>query len=412
MDKAYDAIIVGARCAGSPTAMLLARQGYRVLVVDRARFPSDTVSTHVVQPLGVAALARWGLLDRLVATGCPPVHTYSFDFGPFTIAGAPGTVEAPVAYCPRRTVLDKLLVDGAVESGAELREEFTVEEILVEEGRVTGIKGRSKGGSTIEERASVVIGADGRHSLVAQAVRPEHYNEKPPLLAAYYSYWSGLPMNGRFETYIRPNRGFAAIETHHGLTMVVAGWPYAEFETNKRDVEGHYLQVLALAPAFAERLRGAKREARFAGAALPNFFRKPYGPGWALVGDAGFNKDSITAQGISDAFRDAELCAAALHRSFGGARPFDEAMAAYQGTRDRKSLPMYEFTCQLATLQPPPPEVQQVFGAVHGNQAAMDAFVRMNAGTISPPEFFAPEHIGRIMAAAAQRSGGTERRAS
>jgi 2-polyprenyl-6-methoxyphenol hydroxylase-like FAD-dependent oxidoreductase len=412
MSKPYDAIIVGARCAGAPTAMLLARRGYRVLVVDRARFPSDTVSTHVVQPLGVAALRRWGLLDRLVATGCPPVHTYSFDFGPFTLAGAPGTVEAPVAYCPRRTVLDKLLVDGAVEAGAEVREEFTVEEVLVEEGRATGIKGHARGGGTIVERASVVIGADGRHSLVAQAVRPERYHERPPLLAAYYTYWSGLPMNGRFETYIRPHRGFAAIETHDGLTMVVAGWPYAEFEANKKDIEGHYLEVLALAPAFAERLRGARREARFAGAALPNFFRKPYGPGWALVGDAGFNKDSITAQGISDAFRDAELCAAALHQSFAGNRPFDAAMAEYQGTRDRKSLPMYELTCQLATLQPPPPEAQQVFGAVHGNQAAMDAFARMNAGTISPPEFFAPEHIGPIMAAAAQRSGGAQRRAS
>jgi 2-polyprenyl-6-methoxyphenol hydroxylase-like FAD-dependent oxidoreductase len=403
MGKAYDAIIVGARCAGSPTAMLLARKGYRVLVVDRARFPSDTVSTHVVQPLGVAALARWGLLDRLVASGCPPMHTYTFDFGPFTIAGAPGTMEAPVAYCPRRTVLDKLLVDGAVESGAEVREEFAVEEVLVEDGRVAGIKGHSKGGGTIVEQASVVIGADGRHSLVAQTAQPEQYNEKPPLLAAYYTYWSGLPMNGRFETYIRPNRGFAAAETHDGLTMVVAGWPHAEFEANKKDVEANYLQVLALAPAFAERLRGARREARFAGATLPNFFRKPFGPGWALVGDAGFNKDPITAQGISDAFRDAELCAAALDQSLGDARPFEEAMAEYQGTRDRKSLPMYEFTCQLATLQPPPPEMQQVFGAVHGNQAAMDGFARMNAGTISPAEFFAPESIGPIMAAASQR---------
>jgi 2-polyprenyl-6-methoxyphenol hydroxylase-like FAD-dependent oxidoreductase len=284
--------------------------------------------------------------------------------------------------------------------------------VLIEGGRVTGIKGHAKDGATVVERGSVVIGADGRHSLIAQAVRPEQYHEKGPLLAAYYTYWSGLPMNGRFETYIRPNRGFAAIETHDGLTMVVAGWPYAEFEANKKDIESHYLQVLALAPAFAERLRGAKREARFAGAALPNFFRKPYGPGWALIGDAGFNKDSITAQGISDAFRDAELCAAALDQSFSGIRSFDQAMAEYQSTRDRKSLPMYEFTCQLATLQPPPPELQQVFGAVHGNQAAMDGFARMNAGTISPPEFFAPENIGPIMAAAAGRSTATESRAS
>src|SRR5258706_8851238 len=144
MQTAYDVIIVGARCAGSPTAMLLARKGYRVLLVDRATFPSDTVSTHVVHPLGAAALARWGLIDRLTATGCPPIHTYTFDFGPFTIAGSPGTPDAPVAYCARRTVLDKLLVDAASEAGAEVREEFTVEELVVDDGRVTGVRGHGK----------------------------------------------------------------------------------------------------------------------------------------------------------------------------------------------------------------------------------------------------------------------------
>ena len=400
MSKTYDAIIVGARCAGSPMAMLLARKGYRVLVVDRATFPSDTLSTHVVQPLGVAALSRWGLLDRLVATGCPPIDTYAFDFGPFTITGAPGTKDAPVAYCPRRTVLDKLLVDAAAEAGAEIREGFTVEEVLMEDGRVVGIKGHSKGGDTVTERADVVVGADGRNSLVAEAVRPEKYNERPPLLAPYYTYWSGLPMDGRFETYIRPNRGFAAAPTHDGLTMIVGGWPYAEFEANKKDIEGNYLKLFDLAPEFAERVRTAKREARFAGAAVPNFFRKPYGPGWALVGDAGYIKDPITAQGINDAFRDAERCAIALDETFTGARSFDEAMSDYQRARDEHVLPMYEFTCQLATLEPPPPEMQQLLGAIHGNQKAMDGFVQMNAGTISPAEFLSPENIGAIMAAA------------
>ena len=392
--KTYDAIIVGARCAGSPTAMLLARKGYRVLVVDRATFPSDTVSTHVVQPLGVAALARWGLLDRLTATGCPPIHTYAFDFGPLTISGTPGTEEAPVAYCPRRTILDKLLVDAAAEAGAEIREGFTVEEVLIEDGRVVGIKGRSKGGDSVTERAEVLVGADGRYSLVAEAVRPAQYTERPPLLAAYYSYWSGLPMDGRFETYIRPHRGFAAVPTHDDLTLIIAGWPHSEFEANKRDVEGNYLKVFELVPEFAERVRGAKREAPFAGAAVPNFFRKPYGPGWALVGDAGYNKDFITAQGIHDAFRDAERCASALDQTFTGARSFDEVMGEYQHDRDAHVLPMYEFTCQLATLEPPPPEMQQLFGAIHGNQRAMDGFVQMNAGTISPAEF------GAIVAAA------------
>lgn len=400
MNKTYDAIIVGARCAGSPTAMLLARKGYRVLLVDRATFPSDTVSTHIVQPLAASALSRWGLLDRLSATGSPPIDTYTYDFGPFTLTGAPGTTEAPLAYCPRRTILDKLLVDAAVGAGAEIREGFTVEQVLIEGGRVVGIKGHSKGGDSVTERANVVIGADGRHSLVAEAVRPEQYHEKPPLLAAYYTYWSGLPMNGRFETYIRPSRGFAAAPTHDGLTMIVVGWPYAEFDAHKQDIEGTYLDVFNLTPAFAERVKDARREARFMGAVVPNYFRKPYGPGWALVGDAGYNKDPITAQGITDAFRDAEACVTALDDAFTGARSFDEAMAGYQRARDEHVLAMYEFTCELAMLEPPPPQMQQLFGAIHGNQKAMDGFAQMNAGTISPTEFLSPENIGAIMSAA------------
>jgi 2-polyprenyl-6-methoxyphenol hydroxylase-like FAD-dependent oxidoreductase len=399
MNNRYDVIVVGARCAGSPTAMLLARKGHRVLVVDRATFPSDTISTHVVHPPGVAALSRWGLMERLRASGCPPVHTYTFDFGSFTIAGAPGTPDAPVAYCPRRLVLDKLLVDAAAEAGAEIREGFTVERLAIEDGCVVGIEGHPKGGSTVVERASVVVGADGRYSLVAETVRPEQYNERPPLLAIYYTYWSGLPMNGRFETYVRAHRGFAAAPTHDGLTLTVGGWSYAEFETNKKDVENNFLKMLDLAPDFADRVRNANREAPFAGAAVSNFFRKPYGPGWVLIGDAGYNKDPITAQGITDAFRDAERCATALDQTLSGTRPFDEVMDEYQRGRDEHVLPMYEFTCQLATLEPPPPEMQQLFAAIHGNQKAMDGFVQMNAGTISPAEFLSPKNIAEIMGA-------------
>jgi 2-polyprenyl-6-methoxyphenol hydroxylase-like FAD-dependent oxidoreductase len=400
MTKAFDAIVIGARCAGSPTTMLLARKGYRVLMVDRATFPCDTVSTHILHPLGVKALSRWGLLDRLMTTGCPPIDTYAFDFGPFTIAGAPGTREAPVGYCPRRTILDKLLVDAAAQSGAEVREGFAVEEILIEDGRVVGIKGRPQHGGSTTERAEIVVGADGRHSFVAETVGPDRYDEKPVLLAGYYTYWSGLPMSGRFETYIRDKRGFAAAPTHDGLTMVIAGWPYAEFDACKKDIEGNYLKTIDLAPAFADRLRGAKRETRFAGAAVPNYFRKPYGPGWALVGDAGYNRDFITGQGIMDAFHDAELCTAALDKAFSGTQPFDTAMSEYQRTRDARVKPMYEFTCTLATLEPPSPEMQQLFGAIHGNRTAMDDFARMNAGTISPAEFFAPENVNAMTAAA------------
>ena len=388
----YDVIVVGARCAGSPTAMLLARKGYKVLVVDRATFPSDTVSTHLLHPPGVAALGRWGLLERLLATGCPPIHTYTFDFGPFIISGAPGTADARVAYAPRRTVLDKLLVDAA----AEVREGFTVQEVLTDDGHVTGVRGHSGAGGTVTERARVVVGADGRHSMVARAVQPQEYHQQPPLQVSYYSYWSGLPMEGRFATWIRPDRGFAAWPTHDDLTLVIGGWPYAEFHANKHDIQGTYHKMLELAPAFADRIRAATREARFVGTAVPNYFRKPSGPGWALVGDAGYNKDFITAQGMHDAFRDAELCATALDEAFTGTHSLETAMGAYQATRDTQVLPMYELTTQLATLQPPPPDLQRLLGVVHGNQAAMDGFARTMAGVTSPAEFFSEENVGQI----------------
>jgi 2-polyprenyl-6-methoxyphenol hydroxylase-like FAD-dependent oxidoreductase len=206
-------------------------------------------------------------------------------------------------------------------------------------------------------------------------------------------------MDGRFEVCIRPDRGFGAAPTNDDLTLIVAGWPYAEYEANKGDVEGNWMKVFEQAPAFAERLAGAKRESRFAGTAVPNYFRRPYGPGWALVGDAGYNKDFITAMGILDAFRDAELCATALDQSFTGARSFDDAMGEYQRTRDDDVLPVFEFTTQLASLEPPPPEMEQLLGAVHGNQDAMDQFARVNAGTMSPADFFAEENVGKIFAA-------------
>src|SRR3954471_24275765 len=176
----YDAIVVGARCAGSPTAMLLARMGARVLLVDKASFPSDTMSTHHVHPPGLAALRRWNLLERLEATGCPPVDTYSFDFGPLTIAGSPQPIDGIAhGYCPRRTILDQLLVDAAVEAGAELREGFAVDELLTDDGRVTGIRGHARGGAAVTDEARVVVGADGKHSLVAKTVQPEQYNDRP-----------------------------------------------------------------------------------------------------------------------------------------------------------------------------------------------------------------------------------------
>ena len=217
---------------------------------------------------------------------------------------------------------------------------------------------------------------------------------------SHYTYWSGLPVDG-MQTVIRPDRGWAAIPTNDGLTLLVVGWPAAEATAYMADVEANYLKTLELAPEVAERVRRARREERFAGGAVPNFFRRPFGPGWALVGDAGYTKDPITAQGISDAFHDAELCASGLDDAFTGRRPFADAMGDYQRTRDARAMPIYEFTTQLATLEPPPPEVQQRLAANDGHPAAMDAFVSVIAGTLSPNDFFAPDHIDGLLATAA-----------
>jgi 2-polyprenyl-6-methoxyphenol hydroxylase-like FAD-dependent oxidoreductase len=386
----FDAIVIGARCAGSPTAMLLAQRGHRVLLVDKATFPSDSLSTHVIHPPGVAALRRWGALDDLGATGCPEMRWYSYDFGPFALAGTPAPSDGTgVAYAPRRTILDALLVERAAKAGAEVREAFTVSELLFDGARVTGVRGRTANGAFAEERARFVIGADGRHSTVAKLVEPEEYDAKPPLGVGYYTYYSDLPTDG-LRYFIRPGRAFGLAPTNDGLTLAFAAWPSAEFEANRHDVEGHFVRTLDLVPEVAARVRGAQRQERFRGAPVANYLRKPFGPGWALVGDAAYNKDPCTAFGISDAFADAERCAAALDAALTGVRPFDEAMMEYQRNRDAHVLPAYAFTCSLATLEPPPPEVQRVLAACHGDRAAEEAFVSMMAGTLPVPEFFGP----------------------
>ncbi len=397
MTTTYDAIVVGARCAGAPAAMLLARAGHRVLLVDRATFPSDTLSTHVVHAPGIAALRRWGLLDQVTATGCPPLESYVFDFGPFTITGTPPPVGGgSTAYAPRRYLLDTILVRAAAEAGAEVREHFTVDEVVTDDDAVVGIRGHGPGGGSVVEHARVVIGADGRHSRVARAVGAEEYLTKPKLQFGYYTYWRDLPVEG-FHTVARPDRGWGAIPTNDGLTLVVVGWPAAEARAYRADIEGNYLRTLDLVPEWGERVREATRVEPFTGGAVPNFFRRPYGPGWALVGDAGYTKDPITAQGMSDAFRDAELCAGSLMSVFRGDQSFDEAMAGYHAARDAHVRAIYEFTTQLATLEPPPEEVQQLLAAVSSSPAASDVFAGVVAGTVSPAEFFAPDNVTAIM---------------
>jgi flavin-dependent dehydrogenase len=381
----YDTIIVGARAAGSPTAMLLARMGHRVLVVDRASFPSDTLSTHYIHQPGVARLRRWGLLDRLIATGCPPSRQLLFDVGPFALTGAPPPSDGVAeGYAPRRTVLDALLVEAAAEAGAEVRTGFPVDELVFEDDAVVGIRS----GNTVE-RARVVVGADGRNSFVARTVAATAYDERPGLACAYYTYWGGV-QGGDVELYPREGRmvmGGAA--TNDGLRIVIVFWPREEFQVVRADVEPSFRAALALAPPLAERLAAGERADRFYGIAdLPFYYRKPYGPGWALVGDAGYHKDPITAQGITDAFRDAELLANALDAGFTGAQPLEDALADYERTRNEETRPMYELTYEFASLAPPSDEQQALFGMLRDDPEQTNRFFGTVAGTVPIPEFF------------------------
>ncbi len=185
----YDAIVVGARCAGASLAMLLARKGYRALLVDRAIFPSDhTMSTHLVWQNGANRLRKWGLLDKVAASNCPPMSSFMIDFGAFSLDGEPPSADGQkYAFAPRRFVLDKILVDAAAEAGVEVREGFSVRELEGEGDRVTGIAGTGKTGSTVREAARIVIGADGMNSIVARAVQASEYNVKPRLQGTYFT---------------------------------------------------------------------------------------------------------------------------------------------------------------------------------------------------------------------------------
>jgi flavin-dependent dehydrogenase len=398
----YDVIVVGARCAGSPTAMLLAEQGYRVLLLDKAGFPSDTLSTHYLHQPGGARLKRWGLLDQVIASNCPPIRRNRVDLGPIVLRGsAPPRDGVADGYAPRRRVLDNILVQAAVSAGAELREHFSVQELVMDGDRVRGIRGHAVGGATVTDEAQIVIGADGLRSLVARSVQAPTYNAHPALTCAYYTYWSDVPIED-VELYVRPNRMLIAAPTNDGQTLTIIYWPAADFHQVRDDIEGSYWQALDLAPGLAQRLRAGRQAERFYGTAdLPNFFRQPYGLGWALVGDAGYHKDPILAQGISDAFRDADLLAAAVDAGLSGRRPLEAALTDYQRERDQQVMPIFESTLQFASLQPPPPEQFPLFAALQGNQTQIDRFIGTFAGTVPISEFFSPENIGQIMSMAA-----------
>lgn len=354
----HDVVVVGARCAGAATAMLLARQGHDVVVVDRATFPSDTLSTHAIARGGVVQLHRWGLLGDVVASGAPEIREASFHLPDGTVIARTIKERAGVDHllAPRRFVLDRILVETAAAAGARVETGFTVTDVLRDaSGRVTGVTGRDAAGSRRELRAHVVVGADGLRSRMARAVGARMLDERPAAGAAHYTFVGGLDAQG-FEFHIGDGAFAGVFPTHGGEANVWICSPAIQGGIGSADRAATFVSWMdRVSPSLAQRIRRAEITAGVRGiVGMPNHVRQPAGPGWALVGDAGYHRDAITGHGITDAFRDAELLAFHLDRSLRGDVEEAAALADYGRERDEALAAIFQLTNEL--VQFPSPE--------------------------------------------------------
>jgi 2-polyprenyl-6-methoxyphenol hydroxylase-like FAD-dependent oxidoreductase len=359
----HDVIVVGARAAGAATAMLLARAGHDVLLLDRAQLPSDTTSTHSLVRGGVVQLSRWGLLGEVLDSGAPPVRCVLFQQHG---EGAEAPLRVPVKdkagvdlmLAPRRYVLDAILADAAVRAGATLLTGTTVTDVVRRvDGRVTGVLAHEAGGPRLELTARLVIGADGVRSRTADLVGSRVLESHAPSGACLYTYVGGVPWDG-FEFHLGHQAFAGVFPTHHGEAAVWLIRPSSRLApvltAGAARSEALLAALQGCVPELGERVRAGRVTAPVRGSvALPNHVRQAAGPGWALVGDAGYHRDPISGHGLTDAFRDAELLAEAAGRTLRD--PSDEAVAmtAYGRQRDQAIRDTFRITRALARFPAP-----------------------------------------------------------
>lgn len=345
----YDAIVIGARCAGAATAMLLARAGARVLAVDHTTYGSDTMSTHALMRTGVLQLSRWGVLPAVMAEGTPAIHRTTFHYGQESISIAIKPEHQVQYLCaPRRTVLDRILVDAARLAGADVRHGVALLALRRgPDGRVNGVTLKDAGGGFVEVGCDILIGADGRQSTVAKLVGAQAYLEGSSSSGCAFGYFENLADDGS-HWYFVENAAAGAIPTNNGQHCVFASVPGSRFGAIFRgNIDQAFMSVLAANSAqLAANVSSARVVGRLRGfAGIRGYMRQSFGPGWALVGDAGYFKDPLTAHGITDALRDAELLTHAILDN----RP--HALALYQQERDALSRTLFQITDSIASFQ-------------------------------------------------------------
>lgn len=383
----YDVIVIGARCAGSPAAMLFARQGYRVLLLEKVRFPQDTLSSHYIHQPGVALLGRWGLLDALREAGCAPIDHESYEGPGVRLDGFSLPVDGyRTTYAPRRFVLDPILADGAVSAGVDFRESCAVTDLLFEDDRVVGVRYTTPRGVETTERARLVVGADGMRSLVARKAGAQNVVEHPRMTCVYYSYWAGVPAH--MELYERPGRWVVAIPTNDDLTLVMTYFPQSEYGDVRRSVEPAYLEaVRSTAPELFERMSAGERVEQMYGTGhQENFFRKAHGPGWVLLGDAVHHKDSITARGITDAFIQAQSLTDLVGEQLDDDAAVGEALRCYEDDLGDEFFNLYQGVLNVAELKPE--GRTEMLRHLVGHQELTDRYFSTVSGACTLDDFY------------------------